>query len=66
MGFCRQEYWSRLPFPSLGDLPQPEIKLASLRLNTRFLENCPVISPPTNQEKVCTGWKIRKTDPLPK
>ena len=21
MGFSRQEYWSRLPFPSLGDLP---------------------------------------------
>ena len=23
MGFSRQEYWSRLPFPSLGDLPNP-------------------------------------------
>jgi len=21
MEFSRQEYWSRLPFPSLGDLP---------------------------------------------
>ena len=21
MGFSRQEYWSRLPFPSPGDLP---------------------------------------------
>ena len=21
MGFPRQEYWNRLPFPSLGDLP---------------------------------------------
>ena len=21
MGFSRQEYWSRLPFPSSGDLP---------------------------------------------
>ena len=26
MGFPRQEYWSRLPFPSLGDLPEPGIK----------------------------------------
>ena len=26
MGFCRQEYWSGLPFPSSGDLPEPEIK----------------------------------------
>ena len=24
--FTRQEYWSSLPFPSLGDLPDPEIK----------------------------------------
>ena len=23
MGFPRQEYWSRLPFPSPGDLPNP-------------------------------------------
>ena len=23
MGFPRQEYWSRLPFPSPGDLPYP-------------------------------------------
>ena len=26
MGFSRQEYWSGLPCPSLGDLPNPEIK----------------------------------------
>ena len=24
MGFSRQEYWSRLPFPSPKDLPNPE------------------------------------------
>ena len=23
MGLSRQEYWSRLPFPSPGDLPNP-------------------------------------------
>ena len=28
MGFPRQEYWSGLPFPSLGDLPDPGIKLS--------------------------------------
>ena len=27
MGFLRQEYWSGLPFPSPGDLPNPGIKL---------------------------------------
>ena len=26
MGFLRQEYWSGLPFPSPGDLPEPGIK----------------------------------------
>ena len=25
MGFSRQEYWSELPFPSPGDLSDPEI-----------------------------------------
>ena len=29
MGFTRQEYWSGLPFPSLEDLSNPGIKLAS-------------------------------------
>ena len=27
MGFSRQEYWGRLPFPSPGDLPNPGIHL---------------------------------------
>ena len=30
MGFSRQEYWSELPFPSLGDPPDPGIKPTSL------------------------------------
>ena len=29
MEFSRQEYWSGLPFPSPGDLPNPGIKLGS-------------------------------------
>ena len=36
MGFPRQEYWSRLPFPSPGDLPHPEIKPTSPALAGRF------------------------------
>ena len=27
VGFSRQEYWSGLPFPSPGDLPDPGIEL---------------------------------------
>ena len=29
MGFPRQEYWSGLPFPSSGDLPDPKIEPVS-------------------------------------
>ena len=29
MEFPRQEYWSGLPFPSPGDLPDPRIELTS-------------------------------------
>ena len=29
MGFPRQEYWSELPFPSAGYLPDPGIEAAS-------------------------------------
>ena len=30
MGFSRQDYWSKLPFPSLGDHPNPGIEPGSL------------------------------------
>jgi len=36
MGFPRQEYWSRLPFISAGDLPDPGIEAASPALGGRF------------------------------
>ena len=29
MEFSKQQYWSRLPFPSPGDLPNPEIEPGS-------------------------------------
>ena len=34
MGFSRQEYWIGLPCPPPGDLPDPEIKPASLKSPT--------------------------------
>ena len=37
MGFLRQEYWSGLPFPSPGDLPDPGIEPASPELAGGFL-----------------------------
>ena len=35
--FSRQEYWNGLPFPSPGDLPDPEIEPASLALQADSL-----------------------------
>ena len=32
MGFSRQEYWSGLPFPSPGDLPDPGIEPRSTHI----------------------------------
>ena len=37
MGFSRQEYWSGLPFPSPGDLPNPGIEPRSLALEAAAL-----------------------------
>ena len=37
MGFSRQEFWSGLPFPSPGDLPNPGIELRSLALEADAL-----------------------------
>ena len=36
MGFSRQEHWSRLPFPSPGNFPNPGIKPRSSRIAGRF------------------------------
>jgi len=40
MEFSRQEYWSGLPFPPPGDLPDPRIEHASLALEGRFVIPC--------------------------
>ena len=37
VGFSRQEYWSRLPFPSPGNLPKPGIKSGSPTLQADLL-----------------------------
>ena len=48
MGFSRQEYWSGLPFPSPGDLPNPGIKPGCFALQADSL-----LSEPYN---LC-GWQ---------
>ena len=39
IGFSRQEKWSRLPFPSPGDFPNPEIKPESPALEADSLSH---------------------------
>ena len=41
MGFSRQEYWSGLPFPSPGDLPDPGIEPRYPALQTEVLTSEP-------------------------
>ena len=53
MGFSRQEYWSRLPFPSPGHLPNPGTEPRSPTLQADTLPSepppyDPAIPPPNN------------------
>ena len=50
MGFSRQEYWSGLPFPYPGDLPNPEIKPGSPALQA----NCLPSEPPGKSQRMKT------------
>ena len=45
MAFSRQEYWSGLPFPSPGDLPNPGIKPVSPALAGKFFTTEPPEKP---------------------
>ena len=45
MGFSRQEYWSGLPFPSPGDLPDPGIEPRSPALQADSLPSEPAGKP---------------------
>ena len=47
MGFSRQEYWSGLPFPSPGDLPNPGIEPRSPALQADSLPAQPPGKPIT-------------------
>ena len=63
MGFSRQEYWSGLPFPSSGDLPDPGIKPRSPTLWADALSS----EPPGMQQKQSSKREVHsKTGPLHK
>ena len=54
MGFPREEYWSGLPFPSLGDLHDPGIELMSAPLADKFF----TVEPPGKPVFVISLLKI--------
>ena len=43
MGFSRQEYWSGLPCPSSGGLPDPGIELTSLNILRWQMSSLPLV-----------------------
>ena len=51
MDFPRQEHWSGLPFPPLGDLPHPGIKFTSPALAGGFFTTEPCGKPYTGLRK---------------
>ena len=53
MGFSRQQYWSGLPFPSPGDLPNPGIEPMSLALADGFFTT----EPPRKPQEYIYGYK---------
>ena len=52
MEFSRQEYWSGLPFPSPGDLPDPGIKPGSPALQADALPSEPSGKPLITKEVI--------------
>ena len=59
-GFSKQEYWSGLPFPSPGDLPNPGIKPASPALQEDSLLMIHQAYTKMGSTKVLKGGQIRK------
>ena len=51
-GFSRQEYWSGLPFPSPGDLPDPGIEPGSPALQADSLPTKLQGKPPSYRRKL--------------
>jgi len=52
LGLSRQEYWSGLPFPPPGDLPNPGIKPKSLALQADSLPSEPPGKPQIPDQRV--------------
>ena len=59
MGFSMQEYWSGLPFPSPGDLPDPRIEPRSPTFQADALTTEPPGKP--NRPETTTKKKKKKS-----
>ena len=58
MKYSRQEYWSEVPLPTPGDLPDPGIEsmsLTSSALAGRFFTNCMTWEALSFSESICIG-----------
>ena len=68
MEFSRQEYWSGLPFPSPGGLPDPGIKPQTLALQTDSLPSEPVGESPEQRwwwlRWEAVGVQVVSADPV--
>ena len=66
MGFSRQEYWSRLPFPSPGDLPDPGIEPRSPTLQADALTSVPPGKPQEiNQRMIINTYSMPSQSTAP-
>ena len=69
MEFSRQEYWSGLPFPSPGDLPDPGIEpgsptlQADLLWNLLYLNLCKGLPWWLRWERICLQCRKPRFDP---
>ena len=63
VGFSRQEYWSGLPFPSSGDLPDPGIEAASSESFTLQADSL-LLEPLGKPINVLSPYIRVKSDPL--
>ena len=60
MGFCRQEYWSVLPFPPPQDLPNPGIKPTCFALAGGFFTALP--GKPLRKSETTLNVQFSNTD----
>ena len=73
MVFLRQEYWSGLPFPTPGDLPDPGIKPVSPALQADSLSlshvgspmqvTCSRVKAVRDDKKWVNLWKFLRVEP---